>query len=198
MIKTSVSVSPLSRWQPLRTGLLAAALALTSLSPAEAAPQIQPKVGDVAPNFTLQTLEGQSVDLKPLVQEQPVVLVVLRGWPGYQCPLCTRQVQEFVVKAAEFKARGAKVVMIYPGPAEQLQEHAREFLKDKQWPADFVFLMDPDYVFTNAYGLRWDAKKETAYPSTFVIERGGKIRFALVSKSHGNRLSAAKASAELP
>jgi peroxiredoxin len=127
-----------------------------------------------------------------------VVLIVLRGWPGYQCPLCTRQVQEFAAKAAEFKQRGARVVMIYPGPAEQLQEHAQEFLKDKQWPADFIFLVDPDYVFTNTYGLRWDAKKETAYPSTFILERGGKVRFAHVSKSHGNRLSAAKAIAELP
>lgn len=195
MIKTSVS--PYSRWQPLRAGLFAAlALAFTSLL--HAAASTPPKAGDVAPNFTLQTLDDRSVELKPLVQEQPVVLVVLRGWPGYQCPVCTRQVQEFVVKATEFKQRGARVVMIYPGPAEQLKEHAQEFLNEKQWPVDFVFLLDPDYLFTNAYGLRWDAKKETAYPSTFVLERGGKVRFAHVSKSHGNRLSAAKAIAELP
>jgi thioredoxin-dependent peroxiredoxin len=196
MIKTSLS--PCSRRQLLHAGLFASALVLTSLLHAAETPSTPPKVGEVAPNFTLQTLEDRSVELKSLVQEQPVVLVVLRGWPGYQCPLCTRQVQEFVAKATEFKQRGAKVVMIYPGPAEQLQEHAREFLKDKQWPADFVFLVDPDYLFTNAYGLRWDAKKETAYPSTFVLERGGKVRFAHVSKSHGNRLTAANAIVELP
>ena len=54
-----------------------------------------------------------------------------------------------------------------------MKARAGEFLRDKQWPADFVFLLDPDYRFTNAYGLRWDAKKETAYPATFVLERGG-------------------------
>ena len=33
----------------------------------------------------------------------------------------------------------------------------------------------------------WDAPRETAYPSTFVIDQGGVIRFAKVSKSHGGR-----------
>jgi thioredoxin-dependent peroxiredoxin len=130
------------------------------------------------------------VELKPLTATTRVVLVVLRGWPGYQCPLCTRQVQDFVSHAREFAERNVQVVMVYPGPAEQLKAHAGEFLQDKQWPANFLFVIDPDYTFTTAYGLRWDAKKETAYPSTFVIERGGVIRFAHISDSHGNRLSA--------
>ena len=46
---------------------------------------------------------------------------------------------------------------------------------------------DPDYVFTNAYGLRWDAPQETAYPATFVIDRGATVRFAQVSIGHDGR-----------
>ena len=42
-------------------------------------------------------------------------------------------------------------------------------------------------------GLRWEAKNETAYPSTFVIEKTGKVRFSHVSKGHGDRVSAADA-----
>jgi len=125
------------------------------------------------------------------------VLVVLRGWPGYQCPMCARQVQEYVASAAAFEQRNAGVVMVYPGPAQQLVEHATEFLRDKSWPRNFTLVLDPDYAFSKSYGLRWDAKKETAYPSTFILERGGKIRFAHVSQSHGDRLSAARALAEL-
>jgi peroxiredoxin Q/BCP len=195
MIKTSLS--PRSLRQFLCAGPFAAALMLITTAQA-AVPSTAPKVGELAPNFTLQTLDDRAVELKTLVDQQPVVLVVLRGWPGYQCPLCARQVHDFVAKAADFKRRGARVVMIYPGPAEQLKARAGEFLRDKQWPDEFVFVVDPDYRFTNTYGLRWDAKKETAYPSTFVLERGGKIRFAHVSQSHGNRLGAAKALAELP
>lgn len=162
-----------------------------------AASAATPVVGGPAPNFTLRTLDDQPVELKSLADAGPVVLVVLRGWPEYQCPVCTRQVQDYIASAAEFARRGARVLMVYPGPADRLKAHAQEFLQNKHWPANFLFVTDPDYAFTQAYGLRWEAKKETAYPSTFIIERGGKVAFAHVSKSHGNRLGAARALAEM-
>ncbi len=149
-----------------------------------------PEVGNTAPNFTLNTLDAKPVELKRLTAEQPVVLVVLRGWPGYQCPICTRQVQDFIRKKDDFIARGAQVLMVYPGPADKLKEHAQEFLQDKQWPAEFLFVIDPDYSFTKAYGVRWEAGRETAYPSTFIIDTERQVRFAKVSKTHGGRVSA--------
>lgn len=36
----------------------------------------------------------------------PVVLVVLRGYPGYQCPICTKQLAEFRGKVDEFNKSG--------------------------------------------------------------------------------------------
>ena len=53
-------------------------------------------------------------------------------------------------------------------------------------------MLDPGYAFTNLYGLRWDAPKETAYPATFVLDRGGVVRFANVSRSHGGRTPVAE------
>jgi peroxiredoxin len=150
-----------------------------------------PAVGDTAANFTLQTFDDKSVELRQITATQAVVLVVLRGWPGYQCPICTRQVNEFARDAGEFEKLNARVVMVYPGPAEKLQEHAQEFLQNKQWPKEFVFVTDPDYTFTEAYGLRWNAPKETAYPSTFVIGKDNKVRFVQVSKTHGGRANVA-------
>lgn len=150
-----------------------------------------PAVGDTAPNFTLQTFDNKSVELRNITATQGVVLVVLRGWPGYQCPICTRQVNEFTREAGEFAKLNTRVVMVYPGPAEKLKEHAQEFLQNKQWPKDFIFVTDPDYRFTEAYGLRWNAPKETAYPSTFVIGKDNKVRFAQVSKTHGGRANVA-------
>jgi outer membrane biosynthesis protein TonB len=41
--------------------------------------------------------------------------------------------------------------------------------------------------------LRWNAKNETAYPSTFIVDRSGNIGFAQVSHSHGGRVSATAA-----
>jgi peroxiredoxin len=53
-----------------------------------------------------------------------------------------------------------------------------------------VLVTDPDYTVTNLYGLRWDAPHETAYPSTFVLDKKGMIVFEKISHSHGDRLSA--------
>jgi len=174
-----------------RSLLTAAVLLPLSLQTSTAA--TTPVVGDAAPNFTLNTLEDKPVELKQLTAKKPVVLVVLRGWPGYQCPICTRQVQDFTRKAADFATHGAQVVMVYPGPAADLKAHATEFLQNKEWPKDFLFVIDPDYTFTTAYGLRWDAKNETAYPSTFIIATDSKVRFAHVSKQHGGRVDSAAA-----
>ncbi len=156
-----------------------------------------PKAGDLAVDFNLKTLADQPVSLGKLTKDQSVVLIVLRGWPGYQCPLCTRQVKEFADLVKQFQNAKATVVMVYPGPASELKAHAKEFLASKAWPPEFVFLIDPDYSFTRAYGLRWDAPKETAYPSTFIIDTNRKVRFAVVSKSHGGRTKAADVLKEL-
>ena len=45
-----------------------------------------PSIGQKAPAFSLSTPAGQIVELGSLTQKGPVVLVVLRGYPGYQCP----------------------------------------------------------------------------------------------------------------
>jgi peroxiredoxin len=111
---------------------------------------------------------------------------MLRGWPGYQCPLCTKQVHEFVQHADAFTGK-ARVIMVYPGKSESLEAHAEDFLKDKQWPKDFLFVTDPDYAFTKSYGLRWEAPGETAYPSTIVIDKKGIVQLVKISKSHGGR-----------
>ena len=124
-----------------------------------------------------------------LQQSGPVVLLVLRGFPGYQCPICNTQVGQFLNRAKELQEAKASVVLVYPGPADGLKEHAAEFIRGKTLPDNFYFLVDPDYSFTNAYRLRWDAKRETAYPSTFVIAKDGQIKFAKVSMTHGGRAS---------
>lgn len=148
-----------------------------------------PKVGDKASNFTLQSLDGANVSLFDEVAAAPVVLVVLRGWPGYQCPFCTRQFGDYRAHASSFDKGGARVLFVYPGPPDGLKAHAETFTSG-MIPASFRILLDPDYTFTEAYGLRWNAANETAYPSTFVLDTNGIVRFAQTSREHGGRVSA--------
>jgi peroxiredoxin len=164
--------------------LAAIAIAGLAVSWAVAGP---PKVGEKAPNFELTTVDGGKVQLSRLLQEGPVVLVVLRGYPGYQCPVCTAQFADLRSKAKELQAARARVVLVYPGPSPELRRHALEFLGTGSLPEGFALALDPDYMLINLYGLRWNAPGETAYPSTFIISPEGLIRFARISRTHGDR-----------
>lgn len=166
--------------------VIATASALATFRPAVAADG-PPALGQRAPDFELVGIDGQTVELAALRGQGPVVLVVLRGYPGYQCPICTRQVGELIGAASKFKAQNASVVLVYPGPAGGLRDHAAEFVSGKSLSEPLRLVLDPDYAFTNAYHLRWNAKNETAYPATFVIDQNGKIKFAKVSMTHGGR-----------
>jgi peroxiredoxin len=135
-------------------------------------------------------VRDKNVELAKLTKNGSVVLVVLRGYPGYQCPICNQQVGDFLKNADDFKKSGAQVVLAYPGPNVGLKERAKEFIADRTVPDHFHLVLDPDYRFTNSYGLRWDAPRETAYPSTFVIGADQKVQFAKVSKTHGDRTKA--------
>ncbi|MEZ5318320.1 MAG: peroxiredoxin family protein [Vicinamibacterales bacterium] len=150
-----------------------------------------PKVGETAPDFTLHSIAGGTVSLADALKDGPVVLLMMRGWPGYQCPFCTRQFGDYLRNADALKTAGARVIFVYPGPAEGLEMHAKEFTKDQTMPSNFAFLVDPDYTFTNLYGLRWDAPNETSYPTTFVLDRTGKVTFVVTSHEHGGRVPAA-------
>ncbi|MBX7165895.1 MAG: peroxiredoxin family protein [Pirellulales bacterium] len=176
-----------------RYGIAAAIFVITPAAGADARAETKmPAVGDQAPDFTLSTLDDRPVMLSQLTMKAPVVLVVLRGYPGYQCPICTAQVGMLIGKAKQLAATGAKVLLVYPGPREQLVDQGRAFLKDKTLPENFLFVTDPDYKFTTSYGLRWNAPRETAFPSTFVLDRQRVVRFAKVSKSHGDRAKVAE------
>ena len=147
----------------------------------------RPGVGDVAADFELLSPDERKMQLSQLTAEGPVVVIVLRGYPGYQCPVCSTQLGQFLSKAKSFEKAKAQVVMVYPGPAEGLKKHAEDFVSGKTLPGNFHLVFDPDYTFTKAWHLRWDAPNETAYPATFVVDGKGKIQFTKISMTHGGR-----------
>lgn len=181
--------------QRLRGCLVALAMVL-GLGAAQA--QQTPDVGQTAPSFVLSTPDGQHVALADAEKKGPVVLVVLRGFPGYQCPYCVKQVHDYVENASGFAKAGASVILVYPGPPADLDAHAKEFLaKQNTLPPGIQLVVDPDYRFTNRYGLRWEKEHETAYPSTFLLDRQGNVFFRKISEGHGDRTTAADMLAEL-
>lgn len=175
--------------------LTAALLLFTAALPtlAQATDPQVPQIGTQFPDFTLSSIDGASITLKSELKKGPVVVVVLRGWPGYQCPFCSRQFADFLTHAADFAKTNTTVLFIYPGPASGLKEHAEAFNRDKPMPANFRLLLDPDLRWLESNKLRWQGKGETSYPATFVIDRRGELRFSAITKAHGGRVMSAAA-----
>lgn len=178
-------LSPLSCWEGPSHRAAMAAPPATDNRKSE-----PPMVGGQATDFELENLEGKKIKLSALLEKGKVVVVVLRGYPGYQCPLCLKQFGQFIKRADDLEAGGATIVMIYPGVADGLKDHARDFTMGTKLPAQgFHFVTDPDFQLTKSWNLRWDEPNETVYPSTFVIGKDRSILYSKVSKSHGGRSS---------
>jgi peroxiredoxin len=171
-------------------GMLFTALALVLLlhHPARSQEAVsRPRPGDKAPEFALSRLDGTTVRLAALRERGPVVVLILRGWIGYQCPICQRQVGQYLGAARDFQSLRTSVVLVYPGPPDVVRPRAEDFVTGKTLPDDFHFVIDPDLTAINAFGVRWKAPDQHAYPSTFVVDAKGTVRFAHVGASAGDR-----------
>jgi peroxiredoxin Q/BCP len=87
-----------SRRFPYLVKLAFLLLAILLILPLTASAQT-PAFGSQAPDFTLRTPSGRAVRMSHLLGNGPLVLIVLRGYPGYQCPFCQRQVHDFIAHA---------------------------------------------------------------------------------------------------
>ncbi len=153
-----------------------------------------PKEGTKVDNFSGTTMNGHVFELSEYIQEGSVALVMLRGFPGYQCPVCSTQVAGYIAKAEEFEKQNTPVVFIYPGKVKDLDKKAKEFTtpleSEQDLPTNFIFVIDHDYKITNLLDLRWNAPNETAYPAAFVIDHKGYIQYAKISDNHRGRATA--------
>jgi peroxiredoxin len=157
-----------------------------------------PRIGDQAPDFTLPAVNGGELTLSSLTAHGSVVLVVLRGYPGYQCPFSQQQFEAYEQAAASFAVAGAEVVFVYPGTGGQdLLKNARQLAGPLGLPAHTHMVVDPDYQFTTQYGLRWQAADQTAYPSTFLVSRKGLVFFAHTGRTSSDQTPATEALAAL-
>ena len=184
------------RLWPMLMAVLAAAPA-SQLTANNAGPQ-PPAVGEKAANFELPVVGADDyIDLKEQYAAGPVVVIVLRGYPGYQCPLCRRQVGALINRAKTLAKAAHKVILVYPGETTELERHAEQFLGSRAVPEPLVLVRDPDMKMVTQWGLRWDAPRESAYPATFVINKSGRVAWSKISKSHAGRSTAEEILKEL-
>ncbi len=148
----------------------------------------QQKVGDRVHDFELPIVGSKDLlQLSEEYRQGPVVVVVLRGDPGYQCQLCVRQLASLSNRSTAIKPLASRIILVYPGDSSDLEQRAKRFKGSRRLPEPLVIVRDDQMKMVRQWGLRWDKHHETAYPATYVIDRNGDIRWKKVSRSHAGR-----------
>lgn len=147
--------------------LLAGGLALTSfVASGVMAAADAPSVGALAPEFTLTSNEGRSVNLKDFRGKW----VVLYFYPKDFTSGCTLEAHNFQRDLAQYEKRGAVIVGVSVDTAESHKSFcAKEGL-------NFRLLSDPDAKVSTIYGsvMDYNGTKYSAR-NTFIIDPQGKV-----------------------
>lgn len=134
-----------------------------------------PKVGNMAPAFTLPDQQGNEVRLRQFRGEKNVVLYF---YPKAMTPGCTVQACGIRDSRESFERQDTVVLGVSPDPVARLGRFA-----DKQ-DLNFTLLSDEDHAVAEKYGA-WGLKKFMGREfmgvlrTTFIIGRDGRLRHVM-------------------
>ncbi|OLE16817.1 MAG: peroxiredoxin [Cyanobacteria bacterium 13_1_40CM_2_61_4] len=132
------------------------------------------KVGDRAPDFTLESKTGEKVSLSQFYGQKNVVLYF---YPKDETMGCTREACGFRDRYEAFADLGAEVV----GVSSDSPESHRRFAEHHRLP--FTLLSDPGKVVRKLYGV---PSNMGFLPGrvTYVIDKSGAVRHIFNSQMH--------------
>lgn len=121
---------------------------------------IAPRVGAIAPDFSLVTLDGNSVRLSDF-HGKPVILNFWATW----CPPCREEMPALEELWQQYGAGGVVVLGVDQGESTAIVER---FIREKV-DTTFPILLDGDHAVGDSYFVR-------SLPTTFFIDRNGFIQ----------------------
>ena len=142
-----------------------------------------PKVGNVAPQFSLRDQSGEMVSLK---QFKGTHTVILYFYPKAMTPGCTVQACGLRDAAPQLKKRDVVALGVSPDPVSRL---AKFMERDG---LNFTLLSDEDHAIADKYGA-WGPKKfmgrefDGILRTTFIIGKDGRLKAVMdkvKTKSH--------------
>lgn len=125
------------------------------------------KVGEAAPDFSLQDLTNRTVTLSSLRGEHVVLLDFWATW----CGPCKMAMPSLQALQDEFKERGLEILSVNQGePAEQV----RNFISRKKYT--FHVVLDQAQAIGSKYGVR-------GIPTLVVVDKRGLVQWLHVGYS---------------
>ena len=129
------------------------------------------KVGDKAPDFSLEASTGETVILSDFIGTSKVVLYF---YPKDNTPGCTKEACSFRDNLSQIQDKNAVVLGVSPDSPQSHQKFIGKY------DLNFTLLSDPAHEVAAAYGV-WGEKRmygkkyNGIFRSTFVIGKDGKI-----------------------
>lgn len=202
-------------------GLLAATLVLSlivstsiryghaDVPAAATAAEIQPlKVGDIAPRFTVETVDNQPFDFDPRTLKRPAILISFRG--GW-CPFCNIHLSELRHVIPEISSMGIDVLFLSGDRSELLFESLKRETRDDIAGLDYTILSDANAQAAIALGIAFKVSARTLQrrhdkgqdieessmarhgvlpvPAVFAVNRAGTIAYAHANPDYKVRVS---------
>ena len=131
------------------------------------------KIGDIAPDFTLQSSTGENISLSQFFGKKNVVLFF---YPRDEGPTCCKEAEAFRDNYEAFKETDAEVIGI---SAQSVESH-KSFASHHN--LQYVLLSDPDNNVRKLYGV----SSTLGVPGrvTFVIDKDGVVKHVFSSQLH--------------
>jgi peroxiredoxin len=127
-----------------------------------------PQVGEMAPDFTLSRVQGESVKLSDYFGQKPVFLAFTRIFTEKLfCPFCYPHIQELKDRYQEIQEAGAELLMISSTDPVQ----SAQVVEDLALP--YPFLYDPACTTFRMYGA--GQALGAPLPAQYVLDKTGRI-----------------------
>lgn len=148
----------------LRRIIVLSCLILAAVGPSKAWGQFfffeNPLVGEQAPDFTLNTVNGKDVNLTKFRDGNAAIVFFWATW----CPHCRVQLKELNGEGPEMEKRGIKIVLV---DLEEGAEQVRSYLEKHE--IQFNVFLDSDAAVSQKYGI-------VGVPTYFFIDKSGIVQ----------------------
>ena len=134
------------------------------------------RLGDIAPNFTAPTTEG-NIDFHEWKKGKWAVLF---SHPKDFTPVCTTELGRLSALKGEFDKRNVKVLGLSVDPLDDHKRWAGDIKETQGHALNFPLIADPDRKVANLYGMIHPNANDTlTVRSVFVIGPDKKIKLSL-------------------
>ena len=134
------------------------------------------RLGDIAPNFQVQTTSGE-VDFYEFLGDSWGILF---SHPADYTPVCTTELGKTAVLQDEFAKRNTKVIAVSVDPLDSHFGWVKDINETQNVTVGFPIIADPDRVVATLYDMiHPNASEKTTVRSLFIIGPDKKIKLII-------------------